>query len=211
RAAVTNAEYKAWLDQQPPGKRRAPWMSGDLPKGQEEQPVKNVRIEDARSFAEARGQRLPTPAERAVLRRLALGAAEKEGEVEGASYVEWCRRCASYADHLIPCPNCSDGLDGHKAEQVRKKYGDCGYMVTAWEDKTIQVSLADDMKSATIAVDVKLFHTDKFAVEQAPWTLAPDGQWRVSTPPTGWIKPLWVPWWQDPRYLDPQRPAPGVR
>jgi hypothetical protein len=83
-APVTNAEYRAWIETLPLGKRRVPWVTGEIPAGQEALPVKGVRHEDARSFAEAHHLRLPTSREREII-RTALGAPEKEGELDARS------------------------------------------------------------------------------------------------------------------------------
>ena len=74
----TNRELKDWIDTQPPGKRRAgPWLSGTYAPEEAEQPVKNVKTEDATAFAQARGERLPSAAERAFLAR-AFGCPTEE-------------------------------------------------------------------------------------------------------------------------------------
>lgn len=63
REPVSNREYKEWLDAQPAGKRRtAPWVT-DFAEDDADKPVKNVKPDDARAFAEARSERLPTKAE----------------------------------------------------------------------------------------------------------------------------------------------------
>jgi serine/threonine protein kinase len=80
RAPVTNQELKNWIDALPPGKRRSgPWLTGDFPAEAADQPVKNVKPDDARAFAESRGERLPTTAERDAIARSIPGATSAEG------------------------------------------------------------------------------------------------------------------------------------
>jgi serine/threonine protein kinase len=78
KTPVTNRELKAWIDASPPGKRRpGPWISGGFPDEQADEPVRGVRLEDAKAYADAQRQRLPTAEERATIAK-ALRLSEKE-------------------------------------------------------------------------------------------------------------------------------------
>jgi serine/threonine protein kinase len=81
---VSNRAYKEWLSSLPIGKRRtAPWLTGDFAPEDAEKPVKNVKPEDARAFAEARGERLPVASEREAISRELKGFTRGENVPDG--------------------------------------------------------------------------------------------------------------------------------
>src|SRR5262249_2010290 len=85
RAAVTNKDYNAWFAAQS-GRVRPPsgWPSGTYPEDKPDELVKGVRPEDAKAFAAARGERLPSERERPVLERvLKAGAGESVPDGRG--------------------------------------------------------------------------------------------------------------------------------
>lgn len=87
RKPVSNAEYKAWLDGLPVGKRRsAPWVTGDVPAGQEDSPVVRIRPADAEAFAASRSERLPNATERSAIRAV-LGAPAHEGDTDKTGFM----------------------------------------------------------------------------------------------------------------------------
>jgi serine/threonine protein kinase len=76
--AVSNKEYKEWLDS-PKGKRHGnPWITGDFPAGEADKPVRGVKPEDARAFAESRGERLPKKDELDAISKNVAGVAPGE-------------------------------------------------------------------------------------------------------------------------------------
>jgi serine/threonine protein kinase len=79
-ALVSNREWRSWLDTLPPGKRRAgPWVTGGFAPEDAEKPVRGVRPEEARAFAEARHERLASAAELDVLGKTVSGFVAQEG------------------------------------------------------------------------------------------------------------------------------------
>ena len=86
---VTNAELKAWIDRT--GRvGAAPWPGGTYDEKAAKEPVRGVFTTTAKAFAEARGDRLPTEAEFAVV-RVRLGLLDEDSTVRAGIFTKGFR------------------------------------------------------------------------------------------------------------------------
>ncbi|HZU98897.1 MAG TPA: SUMF1/EgtB/PvdO family nonheme iron enzyme [Planctomycetota bacterium] len=106
-----------------------------------------------------------------------LATATLGGEAQAG--VTLCTRCQGMG--TIACTACHNGLSATRVEQVRTRYGACGYPLVEIAEKTLQVTVDGNLKMATVTCDVRSAEGALFTTESSVWECDKDGEWHVST------------------------------
>lgn len=84
-----------------------------------------------------------------------------------------CNRCEGSARR--PCEECEAGLHNEKAQELIEEYGGRALLVKKDRRSSIEVSVSEDLRSATVQCELKYGDEDEYQLERSAW------QWDAAT------------------------------